>query len=202
MYKSFFKRLFDAFFALLLLLVLSPTLVITFVALYLFVTRKPFFVQPRPGKNENIFSIIKFRTMNNALDENGALLPDHLRLTKLGTFLRKSSLDELPQLINVLKGDMSFIGPRPLLVRYLPYYTAEERIRHSVRPGITGLAQVSGRNQITWEDKLQKDIEYVQHLSFSADLKIICKTIRKVLVSEDVVLAPGSFIIDFDEHRK
>ncbi|GAA3606993.1 sugar transferase [Flavivirga amylovorans] len=161
-----------------------------------------FFLQKRPGKNEKIFRIIKYKTMNDKKNENGHLLPDCDRLTKFGNILRKTSLDELPQLINVLIGNMSFIGPRPLLIRYLPYYTKFEKKRHSVRPGITGLAQISGRNLLDWDSRLKKDIEYVENLSFLLDLNIFLKTIKKVITSKDVVAIPNSVIEDLDANRK
>jgi lipopolysaccharide/colanic/teichoic acid biosynthesis glycosyltransferase len=140
--------------------------------------------------------------MKEAYDPNGKLLPDHLRITKMGAFLRKTSLDELPQLWNVAKGDLSFIGPRPLLVRYLPYYSREEKIRHSVRPGITGLAQISGRNLLNWDDRLSYDITYVENISLKNDILIFLRTIKKVAKSEGVVVSPGALLIDLDEYRK
>lgn len=150
---------------------------------------KPFFFQKRPGLNERIFEIIKFKTMNDKRDKDGKLLPDAKRLTKIGSFVRKTSLDEIPQLINVLKGDMSLIGPRPLLTKYLPYYTEREKLRHTVRPGITGLAQINGRNNISWDDKLEMDAQYVEKISFTNDLKILLKTIQNVISQKDIVVA-------------
>jgi undecaprenyl phosphate N,N'-diacetylbacillosamine 1-phosphate transferase len=196
MYRNFFKRIFDFFAALTGLIIVFPIAVIIYVALWFANDKKPLFLQPRPGKNETIFTIYKFKTMNDKTDENGQLLPDHLRVTKFGTFLRKSSLDEIPQLINIVKGDMSLVGPRPLRVRYLPYYTEKERIRHTVRPGVTGLAQVSGRNALSWDEKLSKDILYVENLSFLLDLKIILKTVHKVIQSQNIELAPESEDLD------
>lgn len=147
---------------------------------------KPFFFQLRPGKNAKLFNIIKFKTMNDKKDSNGELLPDHKRLTKVGAFVRKTSLDEIPQLINVIKGDMSLIGPRPLLPEYLPLYSKEQMRRHEVKPGITGWAQVNGRNAISWQEKFKLDVWYVNHVNFSLDLKIILLTIKKVLVKEGI----------------
>ncbi len=180
------KRFFDIILSFFGLLVLSPLLIIMAILLALDFKGTPFFTQKRPGKDEQIFHVLKFKTMNNRTDEKGNLLPDTDRLTPLGIFVRKTSIDELPQLVNVLMGDMSLIGPRPLLVKYLPYYTEEERIRFSVKPGITGLAQISGRNFLTWEQKFEKDVTYVQQLSFQEDAKIFFKTILKVFKSEGV----------------
>lgn len=159
------------------------------------------FKQQRPGLHGKPFYLYKFRTMTEERDENGELLPDHLRLTPFGKFLRKFSLDELPQLYNILKGDMSFVGPRPLLMKYLPYYTDREKKRHNVRPGITGLAQVSGRNNLGWDERLELDVKYVENYSFWLDIKIIFLTIKKVLKSEDVVIDPRSTMKDLDEER-
>jgi len=179
-----------------------PIFILVSVLLLISIKNNPFFIQKRPGKGCKIFSVLKFKSMTDEVDKEGSLLPDELRITKLGTFLRKSSLDEIPQLFNVLKGDMSFIGPRPLLIRYLPYYTKEEQVRHTIRPGITGLAQISGRNLLNWDDRLQKDIEYVKNISLTNDIKIIFKTIKKVLVAENVLTTPGTYLIDLDESRK
>ena len=159
---------------------------------------KPFFYQLRPGKGERIFRIIKFKTMNDRCDANGQLLPDAERLTKIGAFVRKTSLDEIPQLLNVLKGDMSVIGPRPLLVKYLPYYSKREQLRHTVRPGITGLAQVNGRNKLNWDDRLELDAQYVENLSFLLDIKILFRTIINVLLRKDIAVG----YIDLDDYRK
>ena len=180
MYKNYIKRILDFLFSLVLLLMLSPLFIIISLLLLVITQENPFFFQKRPGLHEKIFSVIKFKSMTNAKDKNGELLPDDQRLTKIGVFLRKSSLDEIPQLINVVKGDMSFIGPRPLLIAYLPYYTKEEQLRHTVRPGITGLAQINGRNFIEWDKKLALDVAYVKNLSASNDLKIFIKTIIEV----------------------
>jgi lipopolysaccharide/colanic/teichoic acid biosynthesis glycosyltransferase len=179
----------------------SPIFIILLFILAVANKGTPFFVQKRPGKDEKIFSIVKFKTMTDKTDKNGNLLPDGERLTAIGKLVRKTSLDELPQLINIIKGDMSFIGPRPLLVRYLPYYSKTEKKRHSIRPGITGLAQISGRNILNWNDRLSKDIEYVELLSFSLDFKIFIKTIQKVITSKDVVVNPNSVIQDLDAIR-
>src|SRR5690606_4734515 len=163
---------------------------------------KPLFFQLRPGKNERIFKIIKFKTMNDKTDADGKLLPDSDRLTQTGRFVRKTSIDEIPQLINVLMGDMCLVGPRPLLPRYLPYYTETERIRHQVRPGITGLAQVKGRNILEWDKRLAYDVQYVNEISFKSDVLIILLTIKKVLKSDGVVVDPNLILLDLDEERK
>lgn len=185
MYKAFIKRLLDFIGSLTLLVVLSPVLLIVGLLLY-FAQGSVFFRQKRPGKNEKIFTIIKFKSMSDARGPDGELLPDAERLTKVGSFVRKTSLDEIPQLLNVLKGDMSFIGPRPLLVSYLPLYSEEQKKRHLVKPGITGWAQVNGRNAISWPKKLALDVWYVQNLSLKTDLKIVLMTIKKVLGAEDI----------------
>lgn len=189
MYKNYIKRLIDFFAALFGLILLSPIFIIVMVGLFFANDGKPFFFQKRPGLHNRVFEIIKFKTMNDKRDGNGKLLPDAERLTKIGSFVRKTSLDEIPQLINVLKGDMSLIGPRPLLVKYLPYYTERERLRHTVRPGITGLAQVNGRNNISWDEKLEMDAKYVEELSFTNDIKILLKTIQNVISQKDIVVA-------------
>lgn len=186
MYKNNLKRLFDFTAALCGLLILSPVFVVVMLGLTFSNKGKPFFLQRRPGKQEKIFSIIKFKTMTDARDAGGNLLPDADRLTPIGTFVRKTSLDEIPQLINVLKGDMSLIGPRPLLPEYLPLYSAEQARRHEVRPGITGWAQVNGRNAISWNDKFKMDVWYVDHLSPKLDLKILLMTVQKVFKSEGI----------------
>lgn len=199
MYKIFFKRVIDFFLALIGLIALAPIGFIVYLIL-LFVNKgNPFFYQKRPGKDEKVFSIIKFKSMSDKKDENGKLLPDEDRVTKFGTFIRKTSLDEIPQLINILKGDMSLIGPRPLRVYYLPYYTEKESIRHTVRPGVTGLAQISGRNLLSWDDKLAKDVEYVENISFLNDTSIFFKTIRKVFVYNNTVFDPN--MLDLEELR-
>lgn len=189
MYKNYIKRLIDFFAALFGLILLSPIFIIVMIGLFFANDGKPFFFQKRPGLHNRVFEIIKFKTMNDKRDDNGKLLPDAERLTKIGSFVRKTSLDEIPQLINVLKGDMSLIGPRPLLVKYLPYYTEREKLRHTVRPGITGLAQVNGRNNISWDEKLEMDAKYVEELSFTNDIKILLKTIQNVISQKDIVIA-------------
>ena len=176
MYKTYFKRLFDFLAAFTGLVLLSPLFIIVMVGLYFANQGKPFFFQARPGKDERIFKIIKFKTMNDKKDTQGNLLSDAERLTPIGAFVRKTSLDEIPQLINVLKGDMSLIGPRPLLVQYLPLYNEEQKRRHEVRPGITGWAQVNGRNAISWKRKFELDVEYVDNLSLMMDLKVFFTT--------------------------
>ena len=209
MYKHGFKRIIDFIIALLALICLSPLLLV--VTIWLHFANKgagAFFFQERPGRGEKIFKIWKFKTMTDERDENGELLPDAQRLTKAGRFVRASSIDELPQLVNVLKGDMALIGPRPLLVKYLPYYREEERLRHTVRPGITGWAQVCGRTTVTWDDKLAHDVEYVKNLSFAMDAKIIWLTIRNVLKGADTDLQDESLDLDvirekeFNEKKK
>jgi undecaprenyl phosphate N,N'-diacetylbacillosamine 1-phosphate transferase len=186
MYKKFFKRFFDLIFSFLILVISSPVLIITSAILLYSNKGKVFFIQPRPGKNEKIFKIIKFRTMNEKKDEEGNLLPDGERTTPMGRFIRNTSIDELPQLINVLKGDLSLIGPRPLLIDYLPLYNEFQKRRHEVRPGITGLAQVNGRNAISWSQKFEFDIWYVDNLSLLLDFKIIKQTVLKTLKSEGI----------------
>ncbi len=186
MYKLFLKRCFDFFAALIGLIVLSPLLIVIVIVLIFTNQGKPFFFQSRPGKNGRLFKIIKLKTMNDKKDESGELLPYEYRITKIGAFVRKYSLDEIPQLFNVLKGDMSVIGPRPLLEQYLPLYKDWQRRRHNVKPGITGWAQVNGRNAISWNQKFEYDTWYVDHLSFLLDVKIVIKTIKKVLLKEDV----------------
>lgn len=184
-YKDF-KFIMDSFFSLLLILIISPFFFLIVALLYFHNKGTPFFMQQRPGLDGNLFQLIKFKTMNDKRDKDGKLLPDKDRLTSLGLFLRKTSLDELPQLINVFKGDMSFVGPRPLLVEYLPLYNKEQQLRHKVKPGITGWAQVNGRNAISWKEKFNYDIWYVKNKSFTLDLKILCLTFLKVLQSKDV----------------
>lgn len=202
MYKFFFKRLIDFLTAFFALMILSPIFILVMIGLFFANQGKPFFFQLRPGKGERNFKIIKFKTMNDKKDDKGNLLPDGKRLTKIGSFVRKTSLDEIPQLINVMIGDMSLIGPRPLLLRYLPYYTDAERIRHTVRPGITGLAQVNGRNTVGWDERIAFDIEYVKNISFILDCKIFLSTIKNVLSSKDIVIDPGSELENLDEQRK
>lgn len=186
MYAKYIKRFLDFFLSLCALLVLSPVLVVLIVLTAVKMKGNPFFTQLRPGKNEKIFRLIKFRTMTCETDEKGELLPDALRLTKYGKFLRSTSLDELPELLNILKGDMSIVGPRPLLVKYLPLYNEEQRHRHDVLPGLTGLAQVNGRNAITWEEKFRLDVEYVRNVTFWGDVKIIFATVGKIFKREGI----------------
>lgn len=186
MYPKFIKRLLDFLLSLSALLVLSPVLLVLMVLGAIKMKGNPFFTQLRPGKNEKIFRLIKFRTMTCEKDADGNLLPDEVRLTKYGRFLRSTSLDELPELINILVGQMSIVGPRPLLVRYLPRYNAEQRRRHDVRPGLTGWAQINGRNAISWEEKFRLDVEYVDNLSFLMDIKIIFGTVGKIFKREGI----------------
>lgn len=180
------KRVLDWVTAFMLLILTSPIIIIAGISIMLSSKGSVFFCQKRPGINEKIFTVYKLRTMSMERDSEGRLLPDNLRVNRVGAFLRKSSIDELPQLINILKGDMSFIGPRPLLVQYLDHYTAEQNRRHSVLPGISGWAQVNGRNAISWEEKFQYDVWYVDHISFLLDLKIVVKTIKNVFVSDGI----------------
>jgi len=197
MYKFFFKRFSDLLLSLVGFSILLPIFVAIVILLLFFNRGKPFFLQRRPGKNGMVFRIIKFKTMNDKRDSSGALLPDDKRLTPVGAFIRKTSLDEIPQLINVIKGDMSLIGPRPLLVDYLPLYTPEQARRHEVRPGITGWAQVNGRNAISWEEKFKLDVWYVDHLRFSLDKKIIWMTLQKVIKREGVSSATSATMEPF-----
>ncbi|ALM50796.1 UDP-galactose phosphate transferase [Flavobacterium psychrophilum] len=186
MYKNSVKRLFDFFSAIIGLLLLSPIFITVCLCLFIANSGKPFFFQKRPGKGERIFSIIKFKTMTDRKDAQGNLLPDSDRLTSVGSFVRKTSLDEIPQLINVIKGDMSLIGPRPLLPQYLPLYDNFQKRRHEIKPGITGWAQVNGRNAISWQQKFEYDVWYVDNVSLVLDLKIIFLTIKKVFKSEGI----------------
>ena len=199
MYKHFFKRLFDIVLSLLVIILFSWLYIILAILVRTKLGSPIIFKQQRPGKDEKIFGMYKFRSMTDEKDENGNLLPDEVRLTSFGKKLRATSLDELPEFFNILKGDMSFIGPRPLLVKYLPYYNERERLRHSVRPGLTGYAQAHGRNAISWEKKFEYDIYYVEHLTFLTDVKVIIDTIKTVLSHDGVVL---NALPDFDEYRK
>lgn len=181
MYAKYFKRIIDFILSLIALIVLSPVLVVLMILGAVFMRGNPFFTQPRPGKNEKIFKLIKFRTMDNRKDADGNLLPDEVRLNGYGKFLRSTSLDELPELINIVKGDMAIVGPRPLLVRYLDRYNDEQRHRHDVRPGLTGYAQAHGRNALSWEDKFAMDVWYTRHVTFVGDIKILIDTVKTVL---------------------
>ena len=186
MYKKFIKRFLDFILSLMALIILIPILLIIYILVRIKLGKPAIFKQERPGKNEKIFTLYKFRTMTDEKDKDGKLLPDEKRLTKFGKILRSTSLDELPELVNILKGDMSIVGPRPLLVEYLPLYNEEQKRRHEVRPGLTGLAQVSGRNSLSWEEKFKDDVYYVDHISLWKDIKIILKTVGKVLKREGI----------------
>ena len=202
MYAKFFKRLLDVVLSLCALVVLSPVLLILVIVGAVQMCGNPFFTQARPGKNEKIFKLIKFRSMTNKKDADGNLLPDDQRLTKYGKFLRSTSLDELPELINILKGDMSIVGPRPLVPQYLPYYNEREKRRHSVLPGLTGLAPINGRNLASWEDRFENDVFYVENLSLWLDIKILFGTVFKVLKKEGVSVRGTTNLEDFDKHRR
>lgn len=202
MYKHFFKRFFDFWIALIALICVSPILIV--VTIWLQFANKgagAFFLQERPGKNAKIFKVVKFKTMTDERDENGELLPDEVRLTRVGKFVRSTSIDELPQLFNVLKGDMALIGPRPLLVQYLPLYSAEQARRHEVRPGISGWAQCHGRNNISWTEKFKLDVWYVDHVSFLTDLKVIWITVMKVLKRADISQEGQATMEAFNGHN-
>lgn len=201
MYKSFLKPIIDFLAALLGFIFLLP-IFLTFTFLLFIVNQgKPFFFQSRPGKNGNIFKVIKFKTMNDKKDANGELLPDADRLTPVGSFVRKTSLDEIPQLLNVIKGDMSLVGPRPLLVEYLPLYNKEQSRRHDVKPGITGWAQVNGRNAISWDQKFEYDVWYVDRISLALDLKILCMTISKVFKTEGISAEGQATMTKFEGNK-
>lgn len=197
MYAKYIKRPMDFFLSFCALTVLSPVFLVLIVLGAVMMKGNPFFTQQRPGKNEKIFRLIKFRTMTCEKDENGELLPDDVRLTRYGKFLRSTSLDELPELVNILKGDMAVIGPRPLLVQYLPLYNEHQKRRHEVRPGLSGLAQVNGRNAITWEQKFDIDVEYVDNITFLGDIKIIFTTVIKVLKHEGISEENGATMTAF-----
>lgn len=203
-YREYIKRVLDFIFALLLLILLSPLLLV--VTIWLHFANKgagAFFTQERPGKDEKIFKLYKFKSMTDERDAEGNLLPDAERITRAGRFVRSTSIDELPQLWNVLKGDMSFIGPRPLLVRYLPYYTEREHRRHDVRPGITGLSQVSGRNNLKWDERLEMDVRYVEEICFILDIRIAIDTIKKVFRQENIVVVMDPTVnVPLDEYRR
>lgn len=202
-YARYIKRLLDFILSICAIIVLSPILLVLTVVGLVLMKGNPFFVQARPGKitkktgKEIIFKLIKFRTMTCEKDEDGKLLPDEQRLTGYGNFLRHTSLDELPELFNILKGDMSIIGPRPLLVKYLPLYSEKQRHRHYVRPGLTGLAQINGRNSLSWEDRFELDLQYVENISFSGDVKIILQTLQKVLLREGISSATSETMEEF-----
>lgn len=199
-YEKYFKRPIDLICGLIAVIVFSWLYIILIILGTIFMRGNPFFTQERPGKDEKIFKLIKFRTMDNRKDKNGKLLPDEVRLNKYGRMLRKTSLDEIPEAFNIIKGDMSLIGPRPLLVKYLPYYNNEEKLRHNVRPGLSGLAQVNGRNAISWEEKFKFDVMYVNKVTFIGDVKIILETVKKAFIkSEGITL---NALEDFDEYRK
>ncbi|MCB6295551.1 sugar transferase [Anaerostipes caccae] len=202
MYRRFIKRLLDLLISSIGLIIISPIFIIICILVRINLGTPIFFKQERPGLNEKIFSLYKFRTMKDATGADGRMLPDELRLTPFGRKLRATSLDELPELINIIKGDMSFIGPRPLLVRYLPFYTEEEHARHSVRPGLTGLAQVNGRNNLPWEERFRIDLNYISNVSFKEDLSIFVQTIQKVLLKEDICSGNEQRLLDLDEERK
>jgi lipopolysaccharide/colanic/teichoic acid biosynthesis glycosyltransferase len=196
MYKPIIKPFFDFCASFTAVVLLLPIYLVIYIVLRLSKTKEPLFYQPRPGKNEKVFQIIKFKTMTDEKNSEGELLPDDKRLTRIGLFLRKTSLDEIPQLINVLKGDMSLVGPRPLRVRYLPYYTLRENLRHTVKPGITGLAQVSGRNAISWDSRLELDAVYTEKMSFLFDCKTLFKTLVKVFDSSTIEFPDGPDSLD------
>lgn len=202
MYRKYIKRLLDIVLSLIAIVIILPLFLFIGVLVLIFLGKPAIFRQKRPGKDEKIFTMYKFRTMINKKDKNGNLLPDELRLTKLGKILRKTSLDEIPEFINIFKGDMSFVGPRPLLVEYIPYYTEKEHHRHDVRPGLTGLAQISGRNLLNWESKFSKDLEYVNNITLKNDLKIILKTFYTVLKREGINNQNNTTMISLDSERK
>ena len=201
MYKKYIKRWMDIILSGIALVFLSPVMAVTALLVRFKLGSPVMFKQDRPGKDEKIFKLYKFRSMTDAKDSKGNLLPDEDRLPKFGRLLRSTSLDELPELINIFKGDMSIVGPRPLLVRYLPFYKKEERVRHSVRPGLTGLAQVNGRNNLGWDDRLAMDAKYARNISFIGDVKIILQTVLKVIKRSDIVSGDQLIMKDLDEER-
>lgn len=207
MYQKFFKRVIDFLLSLFTLVILSPLMLVLIIVGAMVMGGNPFFTQKRPGKiskktgEERIFKLVKFRTMSNKKDENGNLLPDDQRLNKYGSFLRSVSLDELPELWNILKGDMSIVGPRPLLISYIPYYTQTERMRHTVRPGLTGLAQVNGRNFVSWDKRLAYDVEYVESISMFVDIKIIFMTAIQFVKKQDVAVDTNKVEPNFAAER-
>lgn len=202
MYQKYIKRGLDFILSFVASIILSPVMLIVAVLVRIKLGSPVLFKQPRPGKNEKIFNMYKFRTMTDARDENGELLPDEVRLTKFGKTLRSTSLDELPELFNILKGDMSIVGPRPLLVRYLPLYNERQKHRHDVRPGFTGLAQVNGRNSISWEEKFEWDVKYVEHVTFLQDCRIILKTIGVVLKRDGISSTTSATMEEFRGNTK
>lgn len=201
MYR-YIKRGLDLFFSFIVLLLLSPVLILLMILIRIKLGGPVFFTQERPGVGGKAFKMVKFRSMTNERDEQGNLLPDQMRITSLGRLLRKTSLDELPELFNVLRGDMSVVGPRPLLMKYLPYYTEREMKRHKVRPGITGWAQVNGRNLLQWDKRLEMDVEYVETISLGLDTRIFFRTIKDVLQQSDVLTVSSETVPDFDDYRK
>ena len=202
MYAKFFKRVIDFILSFIGLIVLSPIFLILIILGTIFMRGNPFFTQERPGKDEKIFKLIKFRTMDNRRDQEGNLLPDEVRLNKYGRFLRSTSLDELPELLNIIKGDMAIVGPRPLLVSYLPWYTENEKHRHDVRSGLTGLAQINGRNFLDWDHRLAMDVEYVQNITFVGDISIIFKTALKFVKKQDIAVDTNKVEPNFAVERK
>ena len=201
MYAKYIKRLLDFILSFIATIILSPIMLIIYILVRIKLGKPAIFKQQRPGKNEKIFTLYKFRTMTDEKDENGNLLPDEKRLTKFGKMLRSTSLDELPEMFNILKGDMSFVGPRPLLTKYLSYYTEEEKHRHDVRPGLTGLAQINGRNTTNWKERFEYDIKYTQDISFLNDIKILLKTIMKVIKKQDILVGKEQILLDLDVER-
>lgn len=202
MYAKYIKRILDFTLSLVALIILMPLMIILWVLVRIKLGKPAIFKQQRPGKNEKIFTLYKFRTMTDEKDENGKLLPDEKRLTKFGKMLRSTSLDELPELINIIKGDMSIVGPRPLLVEYLPLYTEKEKHRHDVMPGLTGLAQISGRNAISWEEKFMDDLEYVKNINFMNDCKIVIQTVGKVIKKEGIQQENDATMPNLGKERK
>ncbi|HFI0782906.1 TPA: sugar transferase [Streptococcus suis] len=201
LYEKFFKRLLDIILSFLAIILLSPIILMVSILVYFKLGSPVFFTQERPGKNEKIFKMYKFRTMTDEEDENGELLPDSIRLTAFGKWLRSTSLDELPELFNILKGDMSIIGPRPLLVKYLPLYSAEQAKRHGVRPGLTGYAQANGRNSLSWEEKFTMDVEYVNNVTFIGDIRIILQTVRTVLKRSGISSTESATMEEFKGNK-
>lgn len=202
MYAKYIKRILDLILSLMALIILMPLMIIIGVLVRINLGSPIIFKQKRPGKNEKIFTLYKFRTMTDKRDIDGNLLPDEYRLTKFGKFLRSTSLDELPELINIIKGDMAIVGPRPLLVEYLPYYTEEEKHRHDVRPGLTGLAQVNGRNLLEWDERLKKDLEYINSISVKNDLFIIFRTIINVIKRKDIAVGREHNMLSLNKERE